>query len=334
MRTRLFLRTAEFLWQEGHTFHATADEAKAEVDLILGYYRDLAQEWLAIPVFSGLKSRSETFAGAVYSKSIEAMMRDGLALQSGTSHYFGQNFSQAYDISFSNQENQRELCYSTSWGISTRLIGGLIMAHGDDSGLILPPRIAPIQAVVVPIFRNREDRERVEEFVEPWRREVEAAGVRLHVDWSEGRPGEKFNRWELKGVPIRLEVGPRDVDHRQVTMVDRLSRQKTPVRASELRQRLGVELDQFQRALFDRALAFRNEHTGEVTTLDELVARFKEGNDFLWAPWCESPECEARVKEETGGVTIRNLDREAPAEGSCLVCGRPAKQRALFGRAY
>jgi prolyl-tRNA synthetase len=334
MRTRLFLRTAEFLWQEGHTFHATADEAKAEVDLILGYYRDLAQEWLAIPVFSGLKSRSETFAGAVYSKSIEAMMRDGLALQSGTSHYFGQNFSQAYDISFSNQENQRELCYSTSWGISTRLIGGLIMAHGDDSGLILPPRIAPIQAVVVPIFRNREDRERVEEFVEPWRREVEAAGVRLHVDWSEGRPGEKFNRWELKGVPIRLEVGPRDVDHRQVTMVDRLSRQKTPVRASELRQRLGVELEQFQRALFDRALAFREEHTGEVSTLDELVTRSKEGSGFFWAPWCESPECEARVKEETGGVTIRNLDREAPAEGSCLVCGRPAKQRALFGRAY
>jgi prolyl-tRNA synthetase len=333
MRTRLFLRTAEFLWQEGHTFHATAEEAQSEVDLILGYYRDLAQEWLAIPVFSGLKSRSETLAGAVHSKSIEAMMRDGLALQAGTSHYFGQNFSSAYDISFSNHENQRELCYSTSWGISTRLIGGLIMAHGDDSGLVLPPRVAPIQVVVVPIFRNQEDRERVEAFIEPWRREVEAVGVRLHVDWSEGRPGEKFNRWELKGVPLRLEVGPRDVDHRQVTMVDRLSRQKTPVRANELRERLGVELDAFQQALFQRALAFREEHTGDVTTLEELVARLKEADGFYWAPWCESPECEARVKEETGGATIRVVDSDA-VSGKCLVCGRPAKRRALFARAY
>jgi prolyl-tRNA synthetase len=334
MRTRLFLRTAEFLWQEGHTFHATAEEAQSEVDLILGYYRDLAQDWLATPVFSGLKSRSETFAGAVHSKTIEAMMRDGLALQAGTSHYFGQNFSRAYDISFSNQENQRELCYSTSWGISTRLIGSLIMAHGDDSGLVLPPRVAPIQVVVVPIFRNREDRERVEAFVEPWRREVEAAGVRLHVDWSEGRPGEKFNRWELKGVPLRLEVGPRDVDHRQVTMVDRLSRQKTPVRANELRERLGIELNSFQQALFQRALAFREEHTGEVSTLDELVSRMKDANGFYWALWCESPECEARVKEETGGATIRVLDPDAEVSGSCLACARPARRRALFARAY
>ena len=284
MRTRLFLRTAEFLWQEGHTFHASAEEARAEVDLILDYYRQLSEDWLAVPVVTGMKSRSETFAGAVYSKSIEAMMRDGLALQAGTSHYFGQNFSEAYDISFSNQENQRELCYSTSWGTSTRLIGGLIMAHGDDSGLILPPRVAPVQVVVVPIFRSSEDRERVEEFLEPWRREVQAAGVRLQVDWSEGRPGEKFNRWELKGVPLRLEVGPRDVDHRQVTMADRLTRQKTPVRAGELGERLPLELERFQRALFDRALAFREEHSGEVSTLDELVERFKEGNGFYWAP--------------------------------------------------
>jgi prolyl-tRNA synthetase len=334
MRTRLFLRTAEFLWQEGHTFHATAQEAQSEVDLILGYYRDLAEEWLAIPVLSGLKSRSETFAGAEYSKSIEAMMRDGLALQAGTSHYFGQNFSRAYDISFSNQDNQRELCYSTSWGISTRLIGSLIMAHGDDSGLVLPPRVAPIQVVVVPIFRNQQDRERVEAFVEPWRREIEATGVRLHVDWSEGRPGEKFNRWELKGVPLRLEVGPRDVDHRQVTLVDRLSRQKTPVRANELRERLGAELDAFQQALYQRALTFRNEHTGEVATLEELVARLKDANGFYWASWCESPDCEARVKEETGGATIRVVDPDADVSGTCLVCERPAKRRALFARAY
>ena len=334
MRTRLFLRTAEFLWQEGHTFHATPGEAQAEVDLILGYYRDIAQDWLAIPVFSGLKSRAETFPGAVYSKTIEAMMRDGLALQAGTSHYFGQNFSRAYDIAFSNQENQRELCYSTSWGISTRLIGAVIMAHGDDSGLVLPPRIAPIQVVAVPIFRNREDRERVEAFVETWRREVEATGVRLHIDWSEGRPGEKFNRWELKGVPIRLEVGPRDVDHRQVTMVDRLSRQKTPVRANGLWERLTAELETFQQSLYRRALQFRDERTYEMTTLDQVVEHFREGTGFVWAPWCERGECETRVKEATGGVTTRNFDPDERVDGECLVCGRPAIRRVLFARAY
>src|SRR5262249_14516935 len=261
MRTRLFLRTTEFLWQEGHTFHASADEAKQEVDLILGYYRDLAQDWLAMPVLAGMKSRSETFPGAVHTKSIEALMRDGLALQAGTSHYFGQNFSQAYDISFSNQQNQRELCYSTSWGISTRLIGGVIMAHGDDRGLVLPPRIAPVQVVVVPIFRDAAGRETVEAFIATWQRQVAAAGIRLRVDWSEDRPGEKFNRWELRGVPFRLEVGPRDVEAGQVTLVDRLTREKRPVPAAGLPERLRDELGRFQRELFQRALDFRQEHT-------------------------------------------------------------------------
>src|SRR5262249_31289605 len=214
MRTRLFLRTAEFLWQEGHTFHATAREARDEVDLILDYYQRLSEEWMAVPVLAGMKTATEKFAGADYTKSTEAMMRDGLALQSGTSHYFGQNFSRAYDISFTNQENQRELCYTTSWGTSTRLIGALIMAHGDDAGLILPPKLAPVQVVVVPIFRDAAGRELVEAFVETWRRAVQAEGVRLQVDWADERPGEKFNRWELKGVPIRLEVGPRDVEAR------------------------------------------------------------------------------------------------------------------------
>ena len=334
MRTRLFLRTAEFLWQEGHTFHATADEAREEVDLILGCYRDLSEKWLAIPALAGMKSRSETFAGAVYTKSIENMMRDGLALQSGTSHYFGQNFSSAYDISFSNAENQRELCYTTSWGASTRLIGGLIMAHGDDAGLVMPPRVAPVQVVVVPIFRDGEGRERVASFVEGWRREVAGAGIRLQVDWSEGRPGEKFNRWELRGVPIRLEVGPRDVDAGQVTLVDRLSRVKRPLPAAGLAERLGEELDAFQGALFERALDFRRRHTYELSTLAEVVAHFREGTGFVWAPWCESAECEARVKEETGGVTTRNYDPDVEVGGDCLVCGRPARRRVAFARAY
>jgi prolyl-tRNA synthetase len=334
MRTRLFLRTAEFLWQEGHTFHASVEEAQAEVDLILGYYRQLSEDWMAVPVLAGMKSETERFAGAVYSKSTEAMMRDGLALQTGTSHYFGQNFSRAYDISFTNQENQRELCCTTSWGISTRQIGAVIMAHGDDAGLILPPRLAPVQVVVVPIFRDAAGRELVRAFIETWRREVEALGVRLRVDWADERPGEKFNRWELKGVPVRLEVGPRDVESRQVTMVDRLTREKRPVPAAGLSERLPDELDRFQRALFERALDFRERNTHEVRTLAELVEHFREGTGFVWAPWCGSAECEARVKEETGGVTTRNYDPDAEAEGACLVCGRGAAHRIAFARAY
>src|SRR5215471_11422392 len=263
MRTRLFLRTAEFLWQEGHTFHATAQEARDEVDLILGYYRQISEEWLALPVLAGMKSDSEKFAGAVHSKSIEAMMRDGLALQAGTSHYLGQNFSRAYDIAFTNHENQRELCHTTSWGISTRLIGGLIMGHGDDTGLVLPPKVAPVQVAVVPIFRDQEGRERVEAFIESWRRAVEGEGIRLRVDWADERPGEKFNRWDLRGVPLRLDVGPRDVDARQVTLVDRLTHQKRPVPAAGIGERLRDELVSYQRALFQRALDFRAEHTYE-----------------------------------------------------------------------
>src|SRR5499433_1908421 len=334
MRTRLFLRTAEFLWQEGHTFHATAAEAQQETDRILGYYRDLAQDWLAMPVLAGMKSRSETFPGAVHTKSIEALMRDGLALQAGTSHYFGQNFSSAYDISFSNQRNQRELCYSTSWGISTRMIGGVIMAHGDDAGLILPPRIAPIQVAVVPIFRDAADRDLVEAFIETWRWAVEGERIRLRVDWSDDRPGEKFNRWELKGVPLRLEVGPRDVEARQVTLVDRLARERRPVPAVGLAERLRDDLNRFQRDLYQRALDFREQNTFEVTTLAELVEHFKERAGFVWAPWCESEDCEARIAEETGGVHTRNFDPDAETEGSCLVCGRPAKRRVAFARAY
>ncbi len=335
MRTRLFLRTAEFLWQEGHTFHATAREAQEEVDLILDYYRRLSEEWMAVPVLAGMKTDSEKFAGAVYSKSTEAMMRDGLALQTGTSHYFGQNFSTAYDISFTNQENQRELCYTTSWGISTRQIGGIIMAHGDDAGLVLPPRLAPVQVVVVPIFRDAAGRERVAAFVDTWIRAVQAEGIRLKVDWSDERPGEKFNRWELKGVPIRLEVGPRDVDARQVVVVDRLSREKRPVPSIALHELLRDELAGFQRVLFQRALDFRERNTYEVSTLAELVEHFREGTGFVWAPWCGSAECEAKVKEETGGVTTRNFDPESRPEGSaCLVCGKPAARRVAFARAY
>jgi prolyl-tRNA synthetase len=334
MRTRLFLRTAEFLWQEGHTFHATQEEAEREVDLALGYYRRLSEEWLAMPVIAGLKTRTETFAGAVYSKSVEAMMRDGLALQSATSHYFGQNFSRAYNIAFSNQQNEREFCSSTSWGVSTRIIGAIVMAHGDNTGLIMPPRIAPIQVVAVPIFREAGQRELVAASIEIWRREVEACGIRLRVDWSHDRPGEKFNRWELKGVPIRIEIGPQEAASGRVTLVDRLRRERQSVPSTGLAEQLRVALDHFHGDLYQRALTFRAERTYELSRLTELVDHFRNHAGFVLAPWCESAECEAQVKDATGGVTARNYDPDAQVEGPCLVCARPATRTVAFARAY
>ncbi|MFZ0217805.1 MAG: proline--tRNA ligase [Candidatus Dormiibacterota bacterium] len=334
LRTRLFLRTAEFLWQEGHTFHVTAQEAEDEVALIHEYYRQIAEDWLAMPVIGGTKSPAETFPGAVYSKSIEAMMRDGLALQAGTSHYLGQNFARAYDIGFANQQNARDFCHTTSWGISTRLIGGLIMAHGDDTGLVMPPRVAPIQVVVVPIARNDEARAEVRAFVDGWLPEVRGAGLRVHVDWRDLRPGDKYNHWELKGVPLRLDVGLRDVAAQQVVLVDRLTREKVPTPVTGLASRLREAVDAFQRALFSRALDFRAENTFEVSTLDALLEHFRERNGFVWAPWCGDAACEAKVKELTGGVTTRNFDPDEKASGACVVCGRPAVQRVVFARAY
>lgn len=333
LRTRLFLRTAEFLWQEGHTFHASAQEAQEEVALILGYYREIAERWLAMPVIAGRKTRAETFAGADYSDSIEAMMRDGLALQAGTSHFLGQNFSRAYDIAFSNRENQREHAHTTSWGISTRLIGGLIMAHGDDSGLVMPPRVAPIQAVVVPIYRDAESRAAVEGFIAGWEKEIRAAGVRLRVDWRDERPGAKFAWWEMKGVPVRLEVGPRDVEAGHVMMADRLDREKRALPAAGIAEHLRAELDGFHDRLFKRALDFREARTREVASYDEFKALFEEGNYFVWAPWCEDAACEAKVNDELA-VSTRNFDPDEKVSGNCLVCGKPAKRRPVWARAY
>ena len=334
MRSRLFLRSREFWWQEGHTFHADAKEAMDEVDLILGYYRDIAQEWLAVPVLSGKKSPAETFPGAVYTLTLEGLMRDGMALQMGTSHYFGQNFARAYDISFSNKDNERELCYSTSWGISTRLVGALVMAHGDDSGLIVPPKVAPIQVVIVPIFRDAESRAKVEGFIGSWAGELKAAGIRHRVDWRDERPGDKYAHWELKGVPLRLNVGGRDADAGQVELVDRLSRQRRPVPVAGIGARLTDELASFQKALFERAQGFLKENTREMSTLAEVVAHFKEGMGFVWVPWCGEAECELKIKAEAGGVTVRTIDPDEKASGSCLVCGKPAKHRVALARAY
>jgi prolyl-tRNA synthetase len=334
MRSRLFLRSREFWWQEGHTFHASAQEAMDEVELILGYYRSIAEDWLAVPVLAGKKSPAETFAGAVHTLTLEGLMRDGLALQMGTSHYFGQNFARAYDISFSNKDNEKELCYSTSWGISTRLVGALVMAHGDDSGLVVPPRVAPIQVVVVPIYRDAESLAKVEAFIGGWTPQLKAAGIRYRVDWRDERPGDKYAHWELKGVPLRLNVGPRDAEAGQVEMVDRLSRQKVSVPVAGIVQRLNDELDAFQKKLFDRAVEFQRDNTFELSTLDEVVAHFRERGGFVWVQWSGDVECEERVKAEAGGVTIRTIDATAKPTGKCFVCGKPAKHRVSLAKAY
>jgi prolyl-tRNA synthetase len=337
-RPRLLLRSVEFFWQEGHTFHASAGEAEQEVHRILEYYRQIAEDWCAIPVLTGRKSEAEKFAGADYTTSIEAMMRDGLALQAGTSHFLGQNFTRAYDISFTNRSNQVEFCYSTSWGMSTRMVGALIMAHGDDSGLILPPKVAPVQVAVVPIFRNAEDRDLVDGFLDHVLMDLKGNHIRYKVDWRDDvRPGDKYSHWELRGVPFRMEVGPRDVANRQVTLVDRITRQKEAVdahMAGGVGHHLIHKLEEFQKRLYQRALEFRESNSVEVSTLAELVAAFGEKPVFAWSPWCGDAACEAKVKEETGGVTSRNYREGEAAEGGCLVCGKPATVRMVWAKAY
>src|SRR5437588_10598913 len=303
MRSRLFLRSREFWWQEGHTFHATAQEGMDEAHLILGYYRSIAEDWLAVPVLIGRKSPSETFPGAVYTLTLEGLMRDGLALQMGTSHYFGQNFSRAYDISFSNKDNERELCYSTSWGISTRMVGAIVMAHGDDSGLIVPPKVAPVQVIVVPIFRDDASRAKVEAFINQWSPELKQHGIRFRVDWRDERPGDKYAHWELKGVPIRLNVGARDIDAAQVELVDRLSRERRAVPVSGIAMALVSELESFQKRLFERALEYQRANTVELGTLDEVVSHFPGRGGFAWVH---------RIPHRLGDVRVEMRPRSLP----------------------
>ena len=350
MRTRFFLRTTEFLWQEGHTFHATPEEAAEETDKMLGVYAQLAEEWLSIPVIKGRKTESEKFAGADYTLSIEAMMGDGKALQSGTSHNLGQNFTRAYEILFQDKDLTRKNPWQTSWGLSTRIIGGIIMAHGDDSGLILPPRVAPYQVVVVPIFRKDEERAAVAAAIEKLLVELPRE-VRVTVDWREETPGYKFNDWELKGVPVRMEVGPKDVQKEQVVLVRRDTRAKEFVPTAALGERVPALLDEVQHALYERALTFRLENTLRVDDYAALVAAFTpaatgvEGaadadgaagvTPFVEAHWCGDPACEAKVKKDTK-ATIRNIPFDAPAEdGPCIVDGKPGiGKRVIFAKAY
>lgn len=336
-RTRLFLRTTEFLWQEGHTFHETAQEAADEVETMLGCYRELAEEWLAIPVISGRKTASEKFAGADYTLSIEAMMADGWALQSGTSHFLGQNFTRAYGISYSDRDNRLQHPFHTSWGLSTRIIGSVIMAHGDDRGLVLPPKVAPVQVVVIPVVRSNDPASSAAVDAVVSRVEHEARGaVRLRVDRREGiRPGEKFAEWELRGVPLRVVVGAKDLAGGNVTVVRRVDGEQQIEDAGTISHRLPQMLDEAQRIVYGRARRRLDERSVEVSSLAELAAAFEERPVFANGPFCNTPECEERVKQAVHALTVRILRADRSAGGApCIGCGEPADHVALMARAY
>ena len=333
-RPRLFLRTTEFLWQEGHTAHATRQEAEEETLRMLGVYADFAEKDAAIPVIQGRKSDSEKFAGGVSSYTIEAMMGNRWALQAGTSHFLGQNFAKAFNITYLDPNNELQHCWTTSWGVSTRMEGAVIMAHGDDQGLILPPKLAPIQVVVVPIWRNDEQKGPVMEGVDRVKRML--SGLRVEIDDREGQsPGWKFNEWELRGVPLRVEIGPRDLQKEQVV----LARRDVPGREGKsfvsldgLREQVDDLLAGVQQALYDRALAFRQANTVEAATYEEIVEAVSDR--FVYAYWCGDPEHEARLKEETSATNrCIPLDQDG-GPGVCAFCGQPADEKAIFARAY
>ena len=336
-RTRLFMRTTEFLWQEGHTFHERYEEAAEEVDTMLGTYRELHEDWLAMPVIAGRKTESEKFAGADYTVSIEAMMKDGWALQAGTSHHLGQNFTRAYGIQFADRNNELQHPFQTSWGLSTRVIGGLIMSHGDDAGLIMPPKVAPVQVVVVPIVRSNDvaGSAAVEEAVA--RIEREASGsVRLRVDRREGiRPGEKYAYWELRGVPLRVVVGAKDLAEERVTVVRRMDGLDQMLPLEGLAARLPQLLADTQAAMFARAQNELEGRSVDVTSLAGLVEAFAERPVFASGPFCNRPECEVRIKEAVHALTVRNLRADRTGDGApCIACGEGADHVALMARAY
>jgi prolyl-tRNA synthetase len=333
--TRLFLRTTEFLWQEGHTAHETAEEAEEETRRMLGVYKDFAERELAMPVLDGQKSESEKFAGAVRTYSIEALMGDGRALQAGTSHNLGQNFARVYDIKFQGRDKSVEYVWGTSWGVTTRLIGAVVMVHGDEGGLILPPKIAPYQVVMVPIPRGNW-KETVLPKAKAIRDELVARGIRVMIDDRDTQtPGWKFNEWELRGVPLRLEIGPKDIEKSQVVLARRDTREKSFVPMDGLAAHVEQMLGAIQQALFDRAVQFRAEHTSETDSYDEFKAIMEGRPGFVVSPWCGSATCEADIKAETQ-ATIRNIPFTGQtADGkTCLKCGSAAKVQAWFAKAY
>ena len=336
LRTKLFLRTLEFFWQEGHTAHATAEEAEAETRQMLDVYTDFAINEAAVPVIPGRKSAAERFAGADQTYSIEAMMGDGKALQAGTSHNLGQNFAKAFEIRYLDKGGVLQHCWTTSWGLSTRFVGAIIMVHGDDQGLILPPRLAPYQAVIVPIFKTDEERATVLENAQRLRKELVDAGVRVKVDEREGMsPGFKFNDWEMRGVPLRIELGPKDVAKGSVVLArrDRPGKEgKSFVQQAGIGAAVTAALEEIQKALHDRALEFRKANTIETSEYEEFKKAVEKGFALSW--WCGGGDCEAKIKEETK-ATMRciPLDQER-GDGKCVYCGQAAHDKAIFAKAY
>lgn len=335
MRTRLFIRTMEFLWQEGHTAHATEEEALEETLTILDVYAKFAEEYMAVPVIRGIKTASERFAGAVETYCIEALMQDGKSLQAGTSHFLGQNFAKAFDCQFQNKNNELEYVWATSWGVSTRLIGALIMVHSDDKGLVLPPKLAPTQVALIPIYRKDEERASVLEVAFRIESELKDAGIRVLVDDRDAfRPGWKFHEYEVQGVPIRLALGPRDVEGGTVEVARRDTGDKTTVNQSELTTHIHELLDTIQQGLFDRALAERESRTTEVDSYDDFKRVLDEKGGFVRMHWDGTAETEARIKEETK-ATIRFIPIEDYEEdGIDPLSGKPSKGRVFFARAY
>jgi len=348
MRPRLFLRTAEFLWQEGHTAHASETEAKEEADRILEIYRRFAEEWMAMPVLTGPKSEGQKFPGAVYTLCIEAMMKDRKALQSGTSHFLGQNFSKAFDVRFQNQSGQLEFAWATSWGVSTRLVGALIMCHGDDQGLVVPPRLAPVHVVIVPIGKNDNEKRQVVEAADKLAAALsdlprteffgnEPFTIKVDRDFDKS-PGFRFNEWELRGVPVRVELGPKDLAT-QTCVIARRDRpgkegKEMGVPISAAPKRICDLMRDIQKSLFDRALAFRDANTLEVNSYDDFKMRIEEPEGFLLAQWDGTRETEDRIYQETG-ATIRCIPTKLAKEpGRCILTGRPSSQRVVFAKAY
>ncbi|MBT6766027.1 MAG: proline--tRNA ligase [Prolixibacteraceae bacterium] len=334
MRTRLFLRTAEFLWQEGHTAHATKQEAIEETEKIINIYADFAENFMAMPVIKGLKSESERFAGALETYSIEALMQDGKALQSGTSHFLGQNFAKAFDVKFASKEGKEEYVWATSWGVSTRLMGALIMAHSDDNGLVLPPKLAPFQVVIVPIYRNEEQLDAISEKVNEIISKLKARGISVKYDSSDNRkPGWKFAQYELKGVPVRLAIGPRDLENGTVEVARRDTLEKSVKEIDGIDEYIETLLDKIQSNIYTKAFNFRKENTSKVETYDAFKIAVKKGG-FVLAHWDGTAETEERIKSDTK-ATIRCLPLEyEEEEGVCIYSGKPSKRRVLFALAY
>jgi prolyl-tRNA synthetase len=335
MRTRLFLRTTEFLWQEGHTAHATSEEAIAETLTMLDVYADFAENFMAVPVIRGVKSPSERFAGAIDTYCIEALMQDGKALQAGTSHFLGQNFAKAFDVKFSDKENKLDYVWATSWGVSTRLVGALVMAHSDDDGLILPPKIAPLQVVIIPIYKGTEQKEMLDSKGKELALQLKNAGIRVKFDNNDNnRPGWKFAEYELKGVPVRIAMGLRDLENQTVEAARRDTKEKMAMPLEGIEARVTRLLKEIQEQMFQKAFDYREKHITPANTWEEFERLLDEKGGFISAHWDGTAESEEAIKEKTK-ATIRCIPLNNPAEdGTCIFSGKPSKQRVLFARAY